>query len=491
MRSKSIPLRLEELEPRTALSVFYVATTGNDTGNGSSQTPWATLQHAVDAIHPGDTIMVESGTYVGCRIGNSGTANAPCTLEAAPGATVIVNAPGPSNQHNSDIEVENFNGTVSYWIINGLTAINGPRSGIDIRVTTNITVENCIVHNSGRTGIFLAFSDNPLIEYNQSYSNGEHGIYNSNSSDNATILGNTLHDNANCGVHMNGDLSQGGDGLITGALVEDNVIYNNGATGGSGINCDGVQNSIIENNLLYNNHASGISLYKTDGAAGSMNDIVVNNTIVMASNARWALNIQSGSTNDTAYNNILLNNNPSHGSISISPDSLPGFVSNYNVLTPKFTEDGGNTSFGLAQWQSSTGQDKNSFYASASSLFVNAAANNYQLSSTSPVIDKGTATDAPKVDILGKPRPSGKGYDIGAYEYQSTTRYGATSSATPTASLGSLLSTSPAAGSATSSAQGTALGNLSGYVPATPNNLTDALDAATVDWLFSHHDKHL
>ena len=47
------------------------------------------------------------------------------------------------------------------------------------------------------------------------------------------------------------------------------MIYDNGRGGGSGINCDGVQNSLIRNNLIYNTHASGISLYRIDGGGGS------------------------------------------------------------------------------------------------------------------------------------------------------------------------------------------------------------------------------
>jgi len=43
------------------------------------------------------------------------------------------------------------------------------------------------------------------------------------------------------------------------------------------------------------------------------------------------------------------------------------------------------------------------------------------LRSGSPCIDSGTATGAPDTDIEGKPRPLGKGYDMGAYEFQGTT----------------------------------------------------------------------
>jgi len=42
------------------------------------------------------------------------------------------------------------------------------------------------------------------------------------------------------------------------------------------------------------------------------------------------------------------------------------------------------------------------------------------LKSGSPCIDTGTATGAPDTDIEGKPRPLGKGYDMGAYEFQRT-----------------------------------------------------------------------
>ena len=49
---------------------------------------------------------------------------------------------------------------------------------------------------------------------------------------------------------------------------------------------------------------------------------------------------------------------------------------------------------------------------------MNAAAYDYHLQPTSLAIDTGTALNAPATDLDGNPRPSGTGYDIGAYEYQ-------------------------------------------------------------------------
>jgi hypothetical protein len=73
----------------------------------------------------------------------------------------------------------------------------------------------------------------------------EHGIYVGNSGDRPVIRSNHVWGNSGSGIHMNGDLSQGGDGVISGAVVEGNVIHGNGRTGGSGINGDGLQSSRI------------------------------------------------------------------------------------------------------------------------------------------------------------------------------------------------------------------------------------------------------
>src|SRR5947208_9178702 len=167
-------------------------------------------------------------------------------------------------------------------------------------MTTNAQqgiIENNTANNCGSWGVFTSHEDGVLVQSNIcSNAQTQHGIYISNASVGPIVRGNTVFGNNGAGIHMNGDLSQGGTGLITGALVEDNIIHDNGVGGASGINCDGVQSSIIRNNLLYNNHASGISLYDIDAAAGAINNLVVNHTIVNPSGCRRALNIQNAST---------------------------------------------------------------------------------------------------------------------------------------------------------------------------------------------------
>ncbi|HNW15440.1 MAG TPA: choice-of-anchor Q domain-containing protein, partial [bacterium] len=54
----------------------------------------------------------------------------------------------------------------------------------------------------------------------------------------------------------------------------------------------------------------------------------------------------------------------------------------------------------------------------ADPLFVDRAANDYHLGAGSECIDKaGTAAENPVIDLDGKTRPDGSGFDMGCYEF--------------------------------------------------------------------------
>ena len=302
------------------LRTFYVDPAGNDSAAGSSAAPWRTLQKAADTVRAGDLVIVRAGHYAGLYLTTSGTATDPITFRGEPGA--IVDSQNPRTQDGINLE------GASYVVVESFTVTGVPRAGIRSVVNHHVTIRGNTGDLNGRWGILTGFSDDLVIENNvMSRSQAEHGIYVSNSGDRPMIRRNHVWGNNANGIHMNGDLSQGGDGVISGAVVEGNIIHDNGVAGGSGINCDGVQSSIIRNNLLYNNHASGISLYQIDAGQPARNNQILNNTIVMASDARWAINIQNASTGNVVRNNILFNQHPFRGSIAISADSLPGFVS--------------------------------------------------------------------------------------------------------------------------------------------------------------------
>lgn len=413
--------------PPAAGSTYYVSPDGSDTAAGTEGAPFRTIQRAASLVDAGDTVVVRAGTYAGFQLGwdfpQSGTASQPITFRADPGAVI-------QSRNGETSDGINLEGS-SYVVIDGFTVDNAS-GNIDracIRTVSgrNVTVRNNDVSNCGTWGVFTSHSDFVRIEgnttsFNNSEDSDNHGIYVSNATADPVIVGNEIQGNRGAGLHMNGDLSQGGNGLITGARVEGNVVSGNGEKGGSAINCDGVQDSLIRNNLLYGNHASGISLYRIDAAEGARNNVVVNNTIRMASDGRWAVNIKNRSTGNTVSNNVLLHDGP-RGAINIVRDSLSGFVSDHNAVTNRFSTDDGESFLTLAQWRAATDQDGNSFVSGPAALF--AGANDYHLSATSPAIDAGSTLGAPNVDIEGNGRPFGPAYDLGAYEFGSASPPGA------------------------------------------------------------------
>ena len=304
-----------------AATTYFISPTGNDSANGKSDaTAFKTLQKGASVLIAGDTLMVRPGTYAGFVMGwdfaQNGTATAPITIKADPGAVI-------NSRNNKTPDGINLEGA-SFIVIDGFT-MNNPsstmtRAGIRSVGNQGVVIRNNKVDGMGTWGIFTSFSENILIENNiASNSVKQHGIYHSNSGDHPIIRGNQSFGNAQCGIHMNGDLSQGGDGLISFGLVENNIVHDNGAGGGAGINMDGVQDSIVQNNLLYNNHASGITMFQADGAQGPGRNKILNNTIHMASNSRWSLRL----TNEVDTIEVKNNN--------LKAKSLKFFVAQYQT----------------------------------------------------------------------------------------------------------------------------------------------------------------
>jgi hypothetical protein len=144
------------------------------------------------------------------------------------------------------------------------------------------------------------------------------------------------------------------DGRGFNYIIEDNVINGNGRGGGGAMNLAGVRESLIQNNLVYGNYSSGIAEWDNanpfDAAAvnpgpqsvaavtgadvlpifGCFNNMVRNNTVLMAVRGRPALLVGNGSWGTRAYNNVLINDELP--SIEINNTSIWRFDGAYNVL---------------------------------------------------------------------------------------------------------------------------------------------------------------
>ena len=397
-------------------ATFHVAPNGSDTDNGLSlANAFATIQHGADIAVAGDSVLVQPGDYQGfAAMDNSGTADAPIFfIGAGPG----VNVTSPCSYNDLDgINVEN----VSWIVVEGFTVNDMARTGIRTVLSDHVTVRYNSCHSNYKWGILTGFAEHVIIEHNScSGSEDEHGIYFGNSADDPIIRYNHCFNNNANGIHMNGDESQGGDGVISNAQVYGNVIHGNGVAGGSGINCDGVVNSVFCNNLLYDNHASGISLYQIDGGGPSMGNRVYNNTIINAADARWCVNITDGCTGNQVLNNILINLHPFRGSIVVAADALDGFASDYNLVVESLSPDGDATILDLSAWQG-LGYDAHSQVADPQSVLFMAPQSGdfHPLNAAAQMVDAGTnaVSGVVMTDLDGTARPQGAAYDIGCFE---------------------------------------------------------------------------
>ncbi|MBN2587164.1 MAG: right-handed parallel beta-helix repeat-containing protein [Candidatus Fermentibacteraceae bacterium] len=394
-------------------ATYFVSNEGSDSWSGTSpDSAFATLQHAADLVAPGDSVLAMDGSYDGFDLRSGGTGSQPVTFATAGNQVWI--------DHENPVTPDGINIEGAHWVVvDGYNLTGLPRNGVRVALADHVTVRNCYCGDCYERGIFTAFAEWVTIEYNECCGSiDEHGIYHSNSGDHPVIRFNVCHSNSSCGIHMNGDLSSGGDGIISDALVEGNIIYGNGESGGSGINCDGVVESSIWNNLLYMNHAGGISLYMIDGASGSHHVNVYNNTIVQPEDGRWGLNINTGSTYASVLNNTVLTAHPWRGSISIDDSSREGFQSDFNLTEDRFSVDGGDTVIPLSQWQSLGYGASTQVCLGWGMTFADWQGGDYHNAPGSQALDSGTSLVQPPVtsDLDGVPRPQGTGFDIGCYE---------------------------------------------------------------------------
>ncbi len=415
---------------------LYVSTDGGSLGECMPEHPCRDIAQAMQFVLPGDTIVIREGDYQGFRLENvHATREKPLVIKGEGRVRIAPN--NELRDARDNIEISNCD-----WItVDNIQSFDANRAGIRIDQSHHVTVRNSVFGNNTTWGIFANQSNDLVLENNDCYgSKKQHGIYYSNSGDRPLIRGNRVHGNAGAGIHLNGDLSSGegrevpGDGIISGAVVENNIIFDNGKAGGAAVNCDGIHDAVIRNNLMFNNHAAGITLFLGDGASGAANVKVYNNTIDMAEDSRWAVVVKDSAGPVYIANNILINRRQGRGALAIgASESMPSVMervgiigtnkdlehtySDHNVFGGErgiATLNEGESRLSLGDWQKK--QDRDSIFVPLDKLFIDPAHGNYHLSPESPAVGRGVVVPEVDQDIEGKVRSQGHGVDAGAYE---------------------------------------------------------------------------
>ncbi|MGI8727413.1 MAG: right-handed parallel beta-helix repeat-containing protein, partial [Solirubrobacterales bacterium] len=332
---------------------YYIAPNGSDGAGGSQAQPWRTIDHAVDSVKPGDTVVILPGTYgelgVTHDLSTSGTSNAPITFRGAPGGEM------PKI-------LGHFKIRGSYQRFNYLL-FDGPTGQIKTPTADNPNGEQVQVTILGAAVDGIEISDSEIRD-----SLWHAGIY-ANAANDVRITGNYIHDN--------------GDPNDPGQENQSHGIY---FARGSGL---------IVNNVITDNIARGIQMYK-----GPNGLTVANNTVV--GNGKTGIQFGNETANSIAVNNLVAYN----GEYGIRSSSLTG---DNNVVTNNLVWENGSKgetvlTDGL-DWRNDN-IEANPGFDSASSLTD---------TSGGATVDASDAEYAPVIDFGGRARSSGEA-DIGAFE---------------------------------------------------------------------------
>jgi hypothetical protein len=373
--------------------VYYVATTGSDSGSGSATAPWRTIQHAMNTVPAGATVQVAGGTYNELvTITRSGSPTSGyITLASAPGQTATIDGTGlgvPQGQQGLitlqnasyvrviGLQLQNYTSSSSSLVPLGIY-ITGSGDHIEIRknhihniVTTVKTSSGdafgLAVYGTASTPISnLIIDDNELDHLTTGYS--ESLTVNGNVQ-NWQVTNNRVHDNDNIGIVAIGfegtaptGLDQARNGWIAG-----NTVYNITST----------------TNPAYGDQPSADGIY-VDG--GTHITIEWNN--VRAADLGIEL-ASEHSGHDTSYvtvrNNLVLYSNVTGISIGGYASSVGGTdhctIAN-NTLFENDTLQSGSGEFQIQYHASNNLFANNILYANSQGLLVNS----FVASSTPPV----------------------------------------------------------------------------------------------------------
>ncbi len=338
--------------------IWYVSKSGDDlTGNGDSLHPFATIQKGISMADSGDTVLVESGTYV-----------------------ENINFFGKAITVASHFIYNRSSATIDATIIDGSSPVNPDSASVVTFVSGEDT--NSVLKGFTITGGTGTAYDGPGMALRQAG-----GIYCFDSS--PAIINNLIIEN-----HIPGE--PGGERWEM----------------GGGIGCRGASSPLIANNLILNNSCwdggSGISLYNVyyDGSL-----IIANNTISNNGGAGVGDGICVCDHDGSLHirNNIIVNNDGA--GIVFVYDPYPSYLTYNDVWNNAYGDFIGCPSgVGQNDTVNCNSDSCDSFFNISMDPLFDPDSTNYFLLCSSPCIDAGDPSDP-------VPPEGGRYVDMGAVEY--------------------------------------------------------------------------
>lgn len=438
---------------------------GNDANNGSSVSPWKTIQYGVNRLSAGDTLIIHAGATAyneEVDISAAGTSNNWITIKGADGETVEIGSQKRAidaqataeyiylknlkltgtthtglclrqgSQHFAveDIEIDGQN-TMAYgsWIgdLNDWTGVQHCYfRNVEAHHCTvygvvlnngdeDLTFDNCIFRDNGVDGIAGRANPSestPVVDVYvvncEAYNNGEEG-FDLGSNNNSIFKNCIAHNNGMEGFKVWGGIADGDDIWLVNCLA-----YDNGRTGITIKNISDADVYILNCTLVSNQDNTIIAKMYNSGSGGfnmGLMHLHLYNSIIMPISGKKGISFEHTNAEVKEENNNYFFG-PTENTTAIQ------LRDNQVIYATYFMSDIG---AGKA-WTAATGKGANSFARTTASDnlanpgFVDLNKDNYSLNKSSLAVNAGADVGV-TTDITGKQRTIGH-TDIGAYEYQ-------------------------------------------------------------------------
>jgi hypothetical protein len=446
-------------------SIFYVATTGNDsTGTGSFAAPWLTLHKAAQTVgtSAGNTVYVENGVVNAADDGQGwggaltlrqewchGTQGSPNAFSVYPGATATLGGTASDALSSTDSSasggacpggwtfsgltlrgpaITGLRGPSNFWRFIGMDMSTGAGSGgaagsFEPLQAANVTIYGNNMHQLNTTstnrlsqGLYLSTDSNhDDVGWNEiSFTGGRAGMQ--------------IHSSPLC-VPSCGSSDTTGKSMFD-LQIHDNKIHDTREEALLPDTLDPSQGAVlIYNNVIYNvaqdgsDFAAYYRAWSSDANVNSNGSGTVqfyNNTIyATAGSGMWRSNFELHTSQafiDNVRNNIFYSSSQGYWSPGLSSSGAGGGQctnGNTPAQCPNFA-GANNLVFnnGAPTFTAIIGPGIN-----VDPLFVNLTGRDFHLQSTSPAIAAGTVSGGPvpTYDIDGRIRPGTP--SMGAYEF--------------------------------------------------------------------------
>lgn len=273
------------------------------------------LEEAARSVRSGDILDLAPGTYPGGSV-----------LRDVDGVTIdghgqaVVGAPAPGSEappfelrfaKATDGNDGQVFANVRNLTLKGVTWKGASRNGLWIDGGQGVTIRNCAMQGNGRAGILAGSVSGLVIDHCHSSGNGTgsdgHGLYLSGGAcDGFQVTQSEFDHNRAAGIQVNSQ--EGGDRLISGALISGCSVHDNGlGDAGAALNLAGLVSSTLVNNLLVGNRSGGVVFWKGDAAGPSKSNLFAHNTeVFQPGQGRYGISCHDGSTGNRVLNCVFV-----------------------------------------------------------------------------------------------------------------------------------------------------------------------------------------